>query len=90
MEPAYAYGLIRAIRKKTGISDFILHGLRHTVLTIMVSEALGKGVGLADIMKILGHSRMMTTLRYQHTDLERMKKAMRVLGKKMQNGRRPS
>lgn len=30
MELAYAYGLIRAIREKTGISDFILHGLRHT------------------------------------------------------------
>jgi integrase len=39
-------------REKTGISDFILHGLRHTASTIMVSEALGKGVGLADIMKI--------------------------------------
>lgn len=82
MEPAYAYGLIRAIREKTGISDFILHGLRHTASTIMVSEALGKGVGLADIMRILGHSQVQTTLRYQHADLERMKKAMRVLGKK--------
>jgi integrase len=88
MEPAYAYGLIRAIREKTGISDFILHGLRHTASTIMVSEALGKGVGLADIMKILGHSQVQTTLRYQHADLGRMKKAMRVLGKK--TAERPS
>jgi len=87
MEPAYAHGLIERIREKTGIEDFVLHGLRHTASTIMVSEALGRGVGLADVMAILGHSRTETTMGYQHADLERMKKAMRVLGKK--TSRRP-
>lgn len=82
MQPAYAYNLILAIREKTGIEDFILHGLRHTASTIMVSEALGRGVGLADVMAILGHSQVQTTLRYQHTDLDRMRKAMEALDEK--------
>ena len=82
MSPAYAHGLIERIREKTGIADFVLHGLRHTAATIMVSEALGRGVGLADVMAILGHSRTETALRYQHADLERMKRAMDVLSKK--------
>lgn len=45
----------------------------------MVSESLGKGVGLADIMKVLGHSRMETTLRYLHEDEGRMKKAVEII-----------
>jgi integrase len=87
MSPAYALGLIDRIRERTGIQDFVLHGLRHTAATIMVSEALGRGVGLADVMAILGHSRTETALRYQHADLARMKKAMDVLSKK--TARRP-
>ena len=86
MSPAYAHGIIERIREKTGISDFVLHGLRHTAATIMVSEALGRGVGLADIMAILGHSRMETALRYQHADLGRMKKAMEILNRKTAGG----
>lgn len=47
----------------------------------MVSQALGKGVGLADIMKILGHSKVETTMKYLHTDFDRMKKAVEILEK---------
>jgi len=72
----------RKIRKYSGIRDFIFHNLRHTASTIMVSEALGKGVGLADVMKILGHSRVETTMRYLHADFGRMKIAMEVLERK--------
>ena len=79
MAAAYCDNLIRTVRVKAGIPDFILHGLRHTASTIMVSEALGRGVGLADIMAILGHSQVQTTLRYQHADLGRMRKAVDVL-----------
>ena len=74
--PAWAYEAMQKIRKLSGISDFTFHGLRHTASTIMITETLGRGVGLADIMKILGHSRVETTLRYAHADLERMKKAV--------------
>lgn len=82
MRPGYADNLIANIRKLTGIQDFVLHGLRHTAATILVSEALGKGVGLADIMKILGHSQVKTTMKYQHSDLERMRQAVDVLSKR--------
>jgi len=74
--------LIRKIRKYSGVDDFIFHGLRHTASTIMVSEALGRGVGLADVMKVLGHSQVETTLKYIHPDFERMKKAVEVLAER--------
>ena len=70
------------IRKYSGVKDFIFHNLRHTASTIMVSEALGKGVGLADVMKILGHSQVETTMRYLHADFNRMKAAMEALERK--------
>jgi len=72
----------RKIREYSGVRDFVFHNLRHTASTIMVSEALGKGVGLADVMKILGHSQIETTMRYLHPDFSRMKKAMQVLERK--------
>ena len=48
----------------------------------MVSEAQGRGVGLADIMKVLGHSRMETTMRYLHEDEARMRKAVEIVEEK--------
>lgn len=71
--------LIRRVREISGISDFILHGLRHTAASIMVSESLGRGVGLQDIMAILGHSRVETVMRYDHASFDRQKKAMETL-----------
>lgn len=72
--------LLAKIREYSGITDFTLHGLRHTAATIMVSEALGRGVGLSDIMKVLGHSKVETTMRYLHSNLESMRKAVEILG----------
>lgn len=74
--------LIRKIREYSGIEDFIFHNIRHTASTIMISEALGRGASLTDIMKILGHSQIETTLKYVHSDFGRMKKAMEVLEEK--------
>jgi integrase len=76
------HDVIIKIRKYSGIQDFIFHNIRHTASTIMVSETLGGGVGLADVMKILGHSQVGTTMRYLHPDFSRMKKAMEVLERK--------
>ncbi len=74
--------LIAKMKKLTGIPDFDLHSIRHTASTIMVSHALGKGVGLADIMKILGHSKVETTMRYIHADQDRMRLAITILEEK--------
>jgi integrase len=82
MNAGYADNLIRKIREFTGIRDFVLHGLRHTASTIMVSEALGRGVGIADVMQVLGHSQVKTTMKYQHADLSRMRRAVEVLGRR--------
>lgn len=82
MKAGYADNLIRRIRELTGIDDFVLHGLRHTASTIMVSEALGHGVGIADVMQVLGHSQVKTTMKYQHADLSRMRRAVEVLGER--------
>lgn len=79
MKPGYADNVIRKIREYSGIPDFIFHNLRHTASTIMVSEALGKGVSLADVMKVLGHSQVGTTMKYIHEDFERMKRAVEIL-----------
>ncbi|HTX43300.1 MAG TPA: tyrosine-type recombinase/integrase, partial [Methanocella sp.] len=70
------------IREFSGIKDFEFHGLRHTAATIMVTEAQGRGVGLADIMMILGHSKVETTLRYLHEDGARMRKAVEIVEEK--------
>jgi integrase len=75
-------GTICKIRKYSGIQDFIFHNIRHTASTIMVSEALGRGVGLADVMKVLGHSQIETTMKYIHPDFSRMKKAVQILERK--------
>ena len=76
---------LKKMREKSGISDFDFHSLRHTASTIMVSQALGKGVGIADIMQILGHSKVETTMKYMHSNFDRMKKAMEILEKETKN-----
>ena len=78
----YTKDILKNLREKTGIPDFDFHTLRHTAATIMVSEALGKGVGVKDIMEILGHSRSETMLKYQHSDFARKKLALEILEEK--------
>jgi integrase len=81
-ERLYPRWILARIREFSGIPDFEFHGLRHTAATIMVSEAQCRGVGLADIMKVLGHSRVETTLRYLHEDDARMRKAVEIVEEK--------
>jgi len=80
-DPAWVYDALKKVREKSGVADFTFHGLRHTAATIMVTETLGRGVGLADIMGVLGHRKVETTLRYLHGDTERMRKAVEALEK---------
>ncbi|UCC40187.1 MAG: site-specific integrase [Candidatus Aminicenantes bacterium] len=86
MKSSWADSVMKKIREHSGVQDFIFHNIRHTASTIMVSEALGKGVGLADVMKILGHSQVETTMKYLHSDLGRMKKAVEILEEKTRRG----
>ena len=62
------------IKRKTGIS-FSFHILRHTFTTML----LGKGVDLATVGAILGHSKITMSLIYSHTDKERKKRAVDLL-----------
>jgi integrase len=84
MTPGFMNGVSDKIRRLSGIADFRFHNLRHTAATIMVSEALGHGVGLADVMKVLGHSKIETTARYQHPEFGRMKKAVESIAEKVE------
>lgn len=44
--------LMHRIREISNVEDFCFHGLRHTAAEIMVSEALGRGAGLRDVMAV--------------------------------------
>jgi len=61
--------------KSSGIKDFRFHDTRHTYASRMVS----KGIDLAVIKELLGHSDYETTLRYAHLTPERLKEAVAVL-----------
>lgn len=65
------------VRKRTGI-DFNFHLLRHTFASMLIE----KGVDFITVSRILGHSKLMTSLIYLHTDTARMKKAVDLLPKK--------
>jgi integrase len=50
--------------EKAGIEGVRLHDLRHTAASL----AVGQGVSLPVIGRLLGHSQAQTTLRYAHVD----------------------
>ena len=52
----------RRIRKKAGLDDLRIHDLRHT----FASQAVMNGTPLAMVSKLLGHSKITTTMRYAH------------------------
>ena len=52
----------RRIRKKAGLDDLRIHDLRHT----FASQAVMNGTPLAMVSKLLGHSKITTTMRYVH------------------------
>ena len=82
--PIKAYStksLMDKIRKYAEIPDFVFHGLRHTASTLMVGH-MGNGIGLADVMNILGHSKVETTMKYVHPDFDRMKRLVEKVEEK--------
>jgi hypothetical protein len=51
----------------------------------MILESLGTGFGLVDVMKVLGRSKIETTLRCVHPDFERMKIGLEPVARKGYN-----
>ena len=62
-------------------SNFVLHTLRHTTATRML-ESTGN---IAVVQKMLGHSKIQTTMRYAHVSDEHLLDAVRLTTEKRQN-----
>lgn len=79
----YYYDRLRSICKKLGLpfgreAGFTLHSTRHTA----ISSLLGKGVDIATIQQISGHSDREIALRYTHTSKKRVQEAVEKLAEK--------
>ena len=61
----------RRFRKTAGLEDMRIHDLRHS----FASFAVSKGMSLAMIGKLLGHSQVQTTARYAHLMAEPLTQA---------------
>lgn len=74
------YGAIRQIvkgmLKDAGLGDFSPHKLRHTFAT----QLLDRGAPLEQISKLLGHSRLDTTLIYAQTEPGKLRSTVELLG----------
>lgn len=64
------------IRAKAGLDDVRIHDLRHT----FASQAIMGGMSLAVVSKLLGHSKIGTTMRYAHLADEELAKASESIG----------
>ncbi len=54
----------RRVRARAGLSDVRIHDLRHTY----ASSAVARGVSIQMVGKLLGHSKIQSTMRYAHLD----------------------
>jgi len=68
---------VTQVKKRAGI-DFHFHLLRHYFTTSLIE----KGVDFITVSALLGHSKITTSLIYSHTDGERKKRAVDLLGER--------
>jgi len=67
-------GLALACRK-AGIEGVTWHKLRHT----FASRLVNRGVDIVTVQQLLGHSTIVTTMRYTHTNLDSKRTAVAKL-----------
>ena len=72
---------IETARKKAGIQRFTLQSLRHTFASHLVME----GVDLPTVQKLMGHSKITTTMIYAHLAPDHLKNAIHRLGSRFKN-----
>ena len=65
-----------SVKKSANISDIVLHDIRHSFASALVS----KGVGLPVIGRLLGHTQAQTTLRYAHLYRDPLRAAADIVG----------
>lgn len=77
MRYATARDLLLRLRRRTGLSDFTFHHLRHTYAT----ELIRKGTDWAIVAHLLGHASVQTTLGiYGHLTIEDARRALLQAG----------
>jgi len=84
--PYQPNNIFRFFKKKLrelGLPDISIHDIRHTVATMMKDE----DVPIRDAQKTLGHASPITTMQhYQHSSLEKKKKALNAVSNRMRQG----
>ncbi len=68
--------IVKSMLKDAGLGDYSPHKLRHTFAT----QLLDRGAPLEQISKLLGHSRLDTTLIYAQTEPGKLRSAVELLG----------
>ncbi len=68
--------IVKGLLKEAGLENYSPHKLRHTFAT----QLLDKGAPLEQISKLLGHSRLDTTLIYAQTEPGKLRSAVELLG----------
>jgi site-specific recombinase XerD len=68
--------IVKSMLKDAGLGNYSPHKLRHTFAT----QLLDKGAPLEQISKLLGHSRLDTTLIYAQTEPGKLRSAVELLG----------